>query len=281
MKNVLALCAGISVVCAFFSSCASTKVLETSAVDISGDWILSSVEYDITLYDGYEGAADFIAELDASGKTTGISFSADKTGEDVFVVYGFSGVNSYNGTLSFDGGPLLENPPAVTLAAGSPKAERFERVFLQMLSKVEAVSISSDDTTLTLSDLNKTNVMVFKRFNLADTSWCLSSYNTGNAVVSLPTHVDIPTLVFGDAGNLSGSTGVNRIISSFTSDSKTRAVSFGPLGTTRVAPPTPAMGEVEAAYLDLLGKTVSYRISGSSLTLCSETGTNLLVFYMM
>ena len=281
MRNLVGLFAGIAAVCAFFSSCASTKVLETSSADISGDWILSSLEYDADLYDGYDAAADFIADLENSGKTTGISFSADKTTEDVFVVYGFSGVNSYNGTVSFNGGSLLENPPAATLVSGAPKAERFERVFLQMLAKVETASVSSDDSTLTMADTDGANVMVFKRFELADTSWGLSAYNTGNAVVSLPTQVDIPTLIFGDAGNLSGSTGVNRMTGSFSSDSKTRALSFGPLGTTRMAPASPQLGELEAAYLELLGKAVSYRISGSSLTLCDADGKSLLVFYMM
>lgn len=288
MKRGVTVCAGavslsvLCVCCLFFSACASSKAVETAAVDISGDWILSSAEYDISLYDGYEGASDFIAGLVNSGKSTGISFSADKTGEDdAFVVYGYSGVNSYNGTVAFNGGPLLENPPAVTLVAGPPQAERFERVFLQMLAKVENASISADDATLTLSDAEGANKLVFQRFTLAGTSWCLSAYNTGNAVVSLPTSVDIPTVVFGEGGLLSGSTGANTIKGDFTADSKTRALSFGTLGVSRMAAPTAERAEMERRFLSLLEQTAFYRVSGSSLTLCSSDGTNLLLFYMM
>ena len=54
--------AGLFVVCAavcavVLVSCSSVETREPLFTDISGDWILSAIEYDASQYDGYDGAA--------------------------------------------------------------------------------------------------------------------------------------------------------------------------------------------------------------------------------
>ena len=249
---------------------------ETAPADISGDWLLSSIIYDASLYDGYDSAMKYLDEVELS--SLGIVFSAERSGGEDFAFYGFAGVNSYSGFLSFAGEALIENPPAVTLSAGPARAERFERLFLQELSRIEWASVSGDGGTLVLSGEGGSE-MVFERFSLQGTSWLLSAYNDGRAMRYLQSVVDIPTIAFGDAGNFSGSTGVNQMHGSYETDSLSRALVFSPIATTRMAAPDEEKAELEMAFLRALEATAAYRLSASSLTLCSEEGENLLIFY--
>ena len=262
--------------CVLLFGCASTEVHEPKFVDISGDWLLSSIKYDASLYDGYDGAQRFLEEAKAS--SAGIVFSAERSGEEDFVFYGFAGVNSYSGFLSFAGEALIENPPAATLSAGPARAERFERLFLQELTNVSSAALLDDGSTLVLYGEGESE-MVFERFALQGTSWRLSAYNDGAGLRYLQSVVDVPTIAFGDVGSFSGSTCANRMHGRYEDDSLTRALSFSLIATTKMAAPDEEKAELEAAFLRALGGTVSYRLSASSLTLCSADGANLLIFY--
>ena len=263
-------------ICALLFGCASTEVHEPVFVDISGDWLLSSIIYDASLYDGYDGAQRFIDEVAAS--SVGIVFSADSSGDESFVFYGFAGVNSYSGFISFAGGKLIENPPAVTLSAGPARAERFERVFLQELANAVSVALLDDGGALVLYGENESE-MVFERFALQGTSWRLSALNDGLAMRYLQSLVDVPTIAFVDAENFSGSTGVNRMHGRYETGPVERKLSFSPIATTRMAAPTEERAQLESDFLRALEGAASYRLSASSLTLCSGNGENLLIFY--
>lgn len=274
--------AGLFVVCAavcavVLVSCSSVETREPLFTDISGDWILSAIEYDASQYDGYDGAGEFLASLEQDRNSLGVIFSADRSGEQDFVVYGFAGVNSYNGFLSFAGEPLLVNPPAATLVAGPPDAERFESLFLQELYHISRAELSPDGSSLVLSGSGDSG-MTFRRFRLAETSWHLTALHTGSAVVTLSSFVDVPVLTFGEGGTLSGSTGVNRLTGSWSEGDEARGLVLQQVAATRMAAPDAERAALEADFLALLAGTAGYRISASSLTLCSADGTTLLVF---
>ena len=76
-----------------------------------------------------------------------------------------------------------------------------------------------------------------------------------------------PTLVLDlEEAHVSGSGGVNRIMGTFAlSESELR---FGPLATTMMAGPDPAM-QRERAFLDALARVTSYELDGQLLTLLS------------
>ena len=262
-----------------FASCASTDTREPVLADISGDWILSSIKYDSSRYDGYAGAQQYIDSLKASGESLGIVFSADSSGEGEFAVYGFAGVNSFSGFVSFYGERLMENPPAATLVAGPARAERFEHLFLQELYGASSAYLSDDGATLVLSGDGGSSEMVFSRFSLNGTSWRLSAYASGGTLNYLHSFVDVPSIVFGEAESFSGSTGVNRARGIFAADSASRSLSFSRIATTRAAPTDSKRAEIEAAFLQSLERTSSYRLSASSITFISAEGESLLVFY--
>ena len=263
--------------CVLLFSCASNEAVPERPVfvDISGDWLLSSIIYNASLYDGYNSAQRFLEE--ASG-SLGIVFSAERSGKEDFAFYGFAGVNYYSGFLSFAGEKLIENPPAVTLSAGPARAERFERLFLQELTNVLSAALLDGGGTLALYGSGGSE-MVFERFALQGTSWRLSAFNDGRAMRYFQSHEDAPFIAFGEDGNFSGSTSVNRMHGRYESDAVERALSFSPIATTRMVAPNEERAQLESAYLRALEGTASYRLSASSLTLCSEAGENLLVFY--
>ena len=98
------------------------------------------------------------------------------------------------------------------------------------------------------------------------TAWSVSSLRS----------TDFPiTARFADGG-ISGRSAVNTYRGSATLGPGS-SISFGPLATTRMAGPEPAM-RAEGVYLDLLSRVASYRIDDDRLTLFDAKGNELLVF---
>jgi len=99
---------------------------------------------------------------------------------------------------------------------------------------------------------------------LGDNEWTLVELD-GERVESCAEPA--PTLVLDlEEAHVSGSGGVNRIMGTFAlSESELR---FGPLATTMMAGPDPAM-QRERAFLDALARVTSYELDGRLLTLLS------------
>jgi heat shock protein HslJ len=97
---------------------------------------------------------------------------------------------------------------------------------------------------------------------LAYTEWTL--VELGGAPVELGPDERLPHLVLDlEEARVSGSGGVNRITGTFAlSESELR---FGPLATTKMAGPEPAM-LLERAFLDALGRVTSYSLDERTLT---------------
>ena len=97
---------------------------------------------------------------------------------------------------------------------------------------------------------------------LAYTEWAL--VELGGAVVEVRPDQRPPQLVLDlEEAHVSGSGGVNRFTGTFAlSESELR---FGPLATTMMACPEPAM-LLERAFLDALGRVTSYSLDERTLT---------------
>ena len=99
--------------------------------------------------------------------------------------------------------------------------------------------------------------------DLPGTSWTLVEIGG-----SAPAGDAKPTLVFGTDGGVSGNSGCNTFNGTVTIDGST--IEFGPLATTRMACPAPAM-IVESAYLAGLDGASTWRMDGSQLVLEGAT----------
>ncbi len=80
--------------------------------------------------------------------------------------------------------------------------------------------------------------------------------------------------------NVSGNSGVNQYFGSITLDTATGKLTFGPLGTTRMAGPEGMMLQ-EQKYLAALANVTGYKITDGVLSLTDKDGKTLLTFAAM
>ena len=106
---------------------------------------------------------------------------------------------------------------------------------------------------------------------LDGTSWQLSAWSVSSAD---PADFEI-TADFAD-GRVGGRSAVNSYSGAYTTGAD-GAFSTGPLASTEMAGPEPAM-RAEQAYLELLGAAKSYKLEGDRLTLMDGGGNDSLVF---
>jgi heat shock protein HslJ len=237
------------------------------------DWDLIKIEKDGKVLSVENGdlPEKITANLTVSKNPSELDFN--------YQISGFAGVNNYSAQASLKKGNITVANIITTMMAGDEKSSSIETEFLQVLSKGGKLSFETTDgnTNLIIRNKDENTVLVFKEINLENTSWNLTFYNDGNAVVS----VDEPlqekiTLGFGGGQQLFGCAAVN----SFASDyefSDNGEISFGNIITTRMAGPAEMM-ELEAKIIDLLSKVETYEVSGKNLTLKDGNGTTLLVY---
>lgn len=104
---------------------------------------------------------------------------------------------------------------------------------------------------------------------LVGTSWLLTEIN-GAAPVGEQT----PTLEFVEPGRVAGTGGCNRYFGGFSQDGTT--VSFGQMGSTKMACPQDGVMEQEQAFLNLLSRITSFSLAGDTLTLTADDGATLV-----
>jgi putative lipoprotein len=100
---------------------------------------------------------------------------------------------------------------------------------------------------------------------LAGATWTLVSLGGQ----PLPQGTRSPTAVF-DGVRLSGLGGCNRYTGQV-QDRGPGAITVGPMASTKMACPPPAM-EVESRYFAILGQVTQYRVAGSRLVLSGPSG---------
>lgn len=111
--------------------------------------------------------------------------------------------------------------------------------------------------------------------SLADRHWRLETFGAGDTRVAPVEGTEI-TLSFTGDGQANGTGGCNRYFGSFETG-EDGALSFGPLGSTRMACPTEVMDQ-ETAFFRALEGTSRYETDGDRLTLLSEDDTGVLTF---
>jgi heat shock protein HslJ len=110
---------------------------------------------------------------------------------------------------------------------------------------------------------------------LKGTEWQLKSYDNGAAGAVSVIGGSTITLIFGEDGRIAGSAGVNTYFASYEANGYT--LSFGDVGTTRMAGPAPLMAQ-ESMYLKLLSETATFSVEKGELKLLNADGTVLLTF---
>ena len=237
------------------------------------DWNLIKIEKDGKILSAENG--NFPEKITAN-------LSINKHHEDKdfnYQISGFSGVNNYSAQAFLEKGKITVENIITTMMAGDDDASSLESEYLQILSKGGNFSFETTEgnTNLIIRNKNEKTVLVFREIKLENTSWNLTFYNDGLAVVS----VDEPmqekiTLGFGGGQQLFGNATVNSFASNYEA-SDDGELSFGSIITTRMAGPAEMM-ELEAKIIDLLSKVEVYEVSGKNLTLKDGNGTTLLVY---
>ncbi len=208
-----------------------------------------------------------------------ITISLMKRSETEYGITGFSGVNHFNGVATISGRNLSVSPLAVTMMIGAPENQMLEDRFLKILQEGGRLSFEKDDGEMYLTIENKGNntELEFVQTLLENTAWNISMYNVGNAVTNVPSSVAGVSLAFSADGKVYGSTGANNIMGTY-AFTKEGSLSFGTLGTTRMAAPNQETRDFEVALLQLLEEVTMFDMSGDTLTLRSDTGETLLVY---
>lgn len=109
---------------------------------------------------------------------------------------------------------------------------------------------------------------------LIGSSWSLQSYDEGGGAVALLPGTSI-TALFGEDGQLSGSSGCNSYSANYSADASTISIILLPEdGLSPCSEPGGVM-EQEAAYLSLLPMAATYEILGPSLVIWDGNGREL------
>ena len=191
----------------------------------------------------------------------------------VFASSKVSGVlicNSYTGAYTASGSSLTITGVASTMMACPDTSPDVESAIVAAMGKVATYSASK--TNLTMFDSSGATVLQYGAAPadpLAGSSWNVTGINNGNqAVVSLAADTTV-TLVFGTDGTVSGSGGCNTYNGNVAVDGD--AISFGPLMSTQMACPQPAMDQ-ETQFFAALAAASSFDVKGSTLTMRDSGG---------
>jgi heat shock protein HslJ len=181
-------------------------------------------------------------------------------------VGGQAPINTYSGpyTLSGDSGIDI-GPVASTMMAGAPEAMTLEQAYFAALDKATAFAVEGE--TLTLSDADGNVLLNYgaaAQATITGQSWKVTGYNNGKqAVQSVAGDAEL-TAVFGDAGTVSGSAGVNTYNGPCTIDGQT--ISVGELATTMKSG-SDALMKQETLYLAALQSAATWSVRGDALEL--------------
>lgn len=238
-------------------------------VDIGANWTLVSLGADGTI----------LSTQDESLTQTLTLFAEPESDDGMYLISGFSGVNHFNGTFTMDGETAQVGPLAVTMMMGPEGDAKMESIFLAALQNGGMVSITEENgqTFLTISNGETNSSLVFMQTLLENTAWNLSMYNMGNAVTNIPEGIEGASIAFSMDGKVFGSTGINRLSSTYTF-TPDGSITFSMPTLTRMAAPSEELAAFEMLQVELLEQAVLYQLSGSTLTLRNAAGETVLVY---
>ena len=190
---------------------------------------------------------------------------------------GSTGCNDFSGTYTVDGDSLtIELGPMTQRACTDTALQAQETTIVARLPKTSSYTANEDG--LTLSDENGDALLVYvaNETALAGTSWTATGVNNGKGGVEANAQTEALTAEFGPDGVLSGSGGCNTFTAEYTV-AGADGLAIGAIASTRKACADDVM-QTESAYFNALGNTVTYKISGDSLTLRDANGATQVTY---
>lgn len=198
-------------------------------------------------------------------------------------VSGKSGCNRYfadyritENAENAENGLSFSKAASTMMACPEPMMEQ-ERVYLEQLTRITSYAI--ENGVLQLLDDSGEAILVFsvsEPISLIDSTWKLSSFNTGNALLSNLVTGQI-TAVFDNKGRLSGFAGCNHYSCSYKINED--KLELSPIITTRKFCNTPENAmQTETGFIAALGNAVRYSIKSDVLTLFNADEKSVAVF---
>lgn len=191
-------------------------------------------------------------------------------------IAGNTGCNSFSGSVQVGAdGTFAVGDLASTLIGCDPFRSAQEANIHRALGDADRWAVEA--TTAVLS----ANGVAVMEMSMTDTSlagsqWSVTSINNGHGGVQSVAEGSNPTLLFGDDGHLSGSTGCNNMNATYATGNG--LLSVGPVGTTKKLCGTPAgIMEQEQNMVNALTNTASYSIAGDTLRTVDRNGATQLV----
>ncbi|MDV0442344.1 META domain-containing protein [Methanorbis furvi] len=179
---------------------------------------------------------------------------------------GHAPVNLYSGAWYVTGTNGIEFGNVIsTLMAGPTDAMNAESAYFKALANVTGYKITDD--CLLLTDASGNTIMTFKE-NIVEIGITI----TGSWTLADDKNV---TIDFDTFGEVSGKAPVNSYFGNVTITGTT--ISFGPIGSTKMAGPESAMN-AESAYFAALANATGYKYGSSTLELTDADGNTLLTF---
>lgn len=192
-------------------------------------------------------------------------------------VGGNASCNTYFGEYQVDGNNLTVNVGGSTMmACEPPEMMQQEMAYLDALGKTATYEISGD--RLVLKDAGGNPLLSYTAFAsppLIGTNWNVMVYNNGKGGLTSAIAGTEITLLFGEDGTVSGTTGCNNYTGGYQVDGE--SIVIGPLATTRRMCVEPeGIMDQEFNYTNTLAKVATYQILGDELTLLDAQGTILI-----
>ncbi|MFE9685730.1 META domain-containing protein [Streptomyces sp. NPDC006285] len=232
-----------------------------AAAEITGkQWNVESVTVDGTKHDAPDGAH--------------IEFAENGT------VGGNYGCNHFGASAKIKGDTITVGDDTVKtkMACTTKGTMDFESQLGEAISdSTIKAAVEGDRLTLTTGDGYTVNLTAEKQADLHGTKWDVTGTvrgdGKGGSAVALSSQAKGKVhLTFDKKGTVGGQLGCNKVTAKATVGDGT--ITLGTPGTTRKMCSDSLM-DTERSLLKLFGGTVTYRLTGSNLTLTSENGAGL------
>lgn len=263
--------------CIFVFSCAVCAC--TDETNIESNWTLTSLITPDGKFSAEKGNLTVPLTLFVCAKNCEVSQNVKSKPSRLYHISGFSGINRYNGKLSFNGYTVKIQLTECAKTEGPADKMELERLFCNVLQKGGNFSISKNasGSELVIYNLREKTELTFKKSVLENTNWKLKQYNSSHTLLQAPKTIRYASLGFTDANRLYGNTGTNNFSATcFIKNSN--SLSISELAVTRIASANGEAYEFERRYMELLKQCVLFTIEGSSLTLKSGSGEALLTY---
>jgi heat shock protein HslJ len=190
---------------------------------------------------------------------------------------GSGGCNNYTTTYELDGDQLTVASPIASTMMFCETGMDQESAYLAALQSAGRVAFTAEGRLEVFYDLGSVTerklVFVPGETPLVDMVWVLESMGDPDNPTGVESGMVI-TAIFSQEGNLSGTSGCNNYVASYTLQDNQITI-HQPVSTLRAC--TQGM-EQEAAYLEALMGAESYQIKGASLEITYGGGAGVLVY---